>query len=161
MEGRLIWNDNGLNLQTLTTSPFIWNPFTYTETIDSAAPAARMTIYQTNALARWENGVTNTAESGSNVGSDWILVRYNDAGTLVDEPLFVQRSTGIVTATDGVSAGFVTTTPVAFANLPAGAAAGTRAAVNNTSACTFNSAVNGSGALFCPVIWNGSSWVGG
>ena len=39
--------------------------------------------------------------------------------------------------------------------------AGERAAVNNAAACVFNTAFTGTGALFCPVVYNGTAWVGG
>jgi hypothetical protein len=43
---------------------------------------------------RWALRTDNTTESGSNVGSDFRYVRYNDSGTAVDSPLFIQRSNG-------------------------------------------------------------------
>ncbi len=51
-----------------------------------------------NGLTRWHMAFgNNLAESGSGVGSDFTLSRYNDAATLVDQPIWVQRSTGNVT----------------------------------------------------------------
>lgn len=56
--------------------------------------------YQTNGVDRWRMGVSATAEGGSNSGSDWSLGRYTDAGALIDEPIKVNRATGLVTITN-------------------------------------------------------------
>jgi Chaperone of endosialidase len=51
----------------------------------------------TGANARWLIQMGNgTAETGGNVGSDWGLSRYNDAGGYLDTPVQVYRSTGAV-----------------------------------------------------------------
>jgi hypothetical protein len=44
--------------------------------------------------------------------------------------------------------------------LPTGSV-GMRASVSDANICGFNSYVAGGGSLFCPVIYNGSGWVGG
>lgn len=46
-----------------------------------------------------------------------------------------------------------------IATLPAGVI-GMTAYVTNAASCAFNTIVAGGGALFCPVIYNGSAWVG-
>ncbi|VWC65397.1 putative phage lipoprotein [Burkholderia lata] len=46
-------------------------------------------------------------------------------------------------------------------NLPAGAMKGSRASVSDATSCTFMGALTGGGTTFCPVIYNGSAWVGG
>jgi hypothetical protein len=63
----------------------------------------RLISYRTGALQRFGLYVNNTAESGSNAGSDFAIRAYNDAGTLLSTPLFIQRSTGNI--------GIGTTTP--------------------------------------------------
>jgi hypothetical protein len=46
-------------------------------------------------FARWAMLLGNTnPESGSNLGSDFALVRYNDAGTFLDAPLTISRTDG-------------------------------------------------------------------
>ncbi|MFD5711318.1 hypothetical protein ACFWHW_13125 [Streptomyces pharetrae] len=45
---------------------------------------------------RWGVQADSTAESGSNVGTDFRVNRYSDSGTFVDSPIFVKRSTGAV-----------------------------------------------------------------
>jgi hypothetical protein len=71
--------------------------------IDGDAGQNRLISYRTGAVQRFGLYVNNTAESGSNVGSDFAVRAYNDAGTLLSTPLFIQRSTGNV--------GIGTTTP--------------------------------------------------
>ncbi|MFJ2961186.1 hypothetical protein ACIPIC_02615 [Streptomyces collinus] len=58
-------------------------------------------------VKRWKLRATSEAESGSNAGANMQLVRYDDAGTLIDVPLQVSRATGQVTigGTAGTSAG--------------------------------------------------------
>ncbi len=46
---------------------------------------------------RWQARQNGTTESGSNVGSDWELARFNDSGTEQDKPIVVTRSNGKVT----------------------------------------------------------------
>jgi hypothetical protein len=50
------------------------------------------------AALRWALNLGNaTGEAGANVGSDFTLVRYSDTGVLLDTPLTITRSTGLVT----------------------------------------------------------------
>ena len=72
--------------------------------IDGDAGQNRLISYRTGALQRFGLYVNNTAESGSNAGSDFAIRAYNDAGTLLNTPVFIKRSTGNV--------GIGTTTPV-------------------------------------------------
>lgn len=46
---------------------------------------------------RFKLRVTNEAESTGGAGSNFQIVRYDDAGTLVGQPLIVRRSDGLVT----------------------------------------------------------------
>jgi hypothetical protein len=43
------------------------------------------------------------AESTSNIGSDFTINRYDDTGALIDYPLIIKRSTGIITITGTTS----------------------------------------------------------
>jgi hypothetical protein len=52
---------------------------------------------------RWEAGMTNADESGGNAGSNYQLTRYTDAGAVIDNPLSIDRSTGIITAQSGIA----------------------------------------------------------
>jgi hypothetical protein len=59
----------------------------------SANAQARLDLSQ-GGLVRWVVGKDGSSESGSNVGSDFNIKRYNDAGTQIDAPLTIARSTG-------------------------------------------------------------------
>jgi hypothetical protein len=63
-------------------------------------PASGQTRYilgTTNNLARWQLSLgNNTAESGGGAGSDFSLIRFNDAGTGLDNPLFISRGNGVL-----------------------------------------------------------------
>ena len=69
--------------------------------IDGPAGTTRDIIGSTLGLLRWgiELG-TSAAEAGSNAGSDFAIDRYNDAGTLIDQPLKINRATGSRDADD-------------------------------------------------------------
>jgi hypothetical protein len=55
---------------------------------------------------RWRMGIGNAdAESTGNAGSNWDLTRFNDAGTLIDTPFNINRSTGVMTAGRGAVIG--------------------------------------------------------
>jgi hypothetical protein len=69
--------------------------------LDKAASAQTNSIMgRTAGKDRWWVYVGDaTAESGSNAGSDFVIHRFNDAGTWIDGPLSISRATGVVTAT--------------------------------------------------------------
>lgn len=50
---------------------------------------------------RWKIRATSDTEGGSNAGTNFQLARYDDAGTFVDNPISVSRSTGNVTLGPG------------------------------------------------------------
>lgn len=64
-----------------------------------AAPAAQWkgTYYFTGSNCRWLVGSDNSAESGSNAGSSFIIARYTDAGAWIDDPISISRATGVIT----------------------------------------------------------------
>lgn len=114
---------------------------------------------------RWVMRLANsTAESGSNVGSDFSLMARNDTGGAIDAPISIPRAGG----TD-VTLGGATRT-VAFTNafkskvytvatLPTGSD-GMRAFVSDATATTFATAVTGGGTNHVPVYYDGgtSTW---
>ncbi len=67
--------------------------------IKGAAGNARNVRFATGTSLRWAQGANTTAESGSNAGSDYSIYRYSDAGSAIDAPLSITRSTGAVTLT--------------------------------------------------------------
>lgn len=70
------------------------NTFDQNITRNAAAGNSRYVGYRTAGVLRWNIGSNSTAEGGSNAGSDFVLNRYNDAGTLIASALTVTRSTG-------------------------------------------------------------------
>jgi hypothetical protein len=60
---------------------------------------------------RWKIRANSTAESGGNAGTDLNIVRYDDIGTLVDQPLIIARSSGLVTigGASGTAGGLLVT----------------------------------------------------
>jgi len=95
---------SGANVPLLSTS----NVWTGTQTfgngtgnvpvllnsLDGASPYIQG---QKGGLPQWSIFLGNaTPRSGSNAGSDFQLNRHNDAGTTIDSPIIITRSTGVV-----------------------------------------------------------------
>ena len=67
-------------------------------TLDGTAGSKNSIFGQKADKNRWEIVLGNaTAESGSDVGSDFELINYHDDGTLIGDVLFGKRSTGLLT----------------------------------------------------------------
>jgi hypothetical protein len=66
---------------------------------NTVASATRNITYRTSGSLRWNLSTDAIAEGGSNAGSNFNISRYNDAGTPIDTPFFIARSTGVVTFT--------------------------------------------------------------
>jgi len=64
--------------------------------IDRPAGHYGQFVFTTSGSNRWNLYTNNTAESGSNVGSDLELNTYADNGAFLSTPLFIKRSTGNV-----------------------------------------------------------------
>jgi hypothetical protein len=78
-------------------------------TINGATGQTRQIRWQTASVLHWAVGMSITAESGSNVGADFSINRYSDAGALLDSPLIINRATGALTLTGaGTFGGIVT-----------------------------------------------------
>lgn len=65
--------------------------------VDDAAATTRNVQFRTGGAYRWMIGANTTAESGSNVGSDFFLNRYADNSAYLDTPILVGRNTGYLT----------------------------------------------------------------
>lgn len=78
--------------------------------VSAAAGTYRGYTYQTNGVLRWATGESQTAEGGSNTGSDFSIDRYSDAGAWLSSPLAINRASGLVTINGGlnVAAGTIT-----------------------------------------------------
>lgn len=100
------FNFNGGNLTVTHSSGLL--TYTGNLTIDNASDAtmvidkgasgdvARLSGKKAG-VQRWIVAIgNNTAESGSNVGSDFAVSAYDDSGTFLSTPIFARRSTGVV-----------------------------------------------------------------
>ena len=70
--------------------------------LDGDAGQSKIITYRTAGLQRWGLYCNNIAESGSNAGSNFVLRRYSDAGTLLSTTLEVNRATGVTKIGDGL-----------------------------------------------------------
>jgi microcystin-dependent protein len=83
------------NNSVLTLSPNAGNAIINLQ--KGATGFANQILGYTAKLPRWLMQFGSVgAESGGNVGSDFIIGRYNDAGNFIDAPLTITRSTGVV-----------------------------------------------------------------
>lgn len=64
---------------------------------NGASGTARGIQFWTSNVLRWLLAENQTAEAGSNSGSDFGLFRYTDAGAFLGTPIAVTRATGLVT----------------------------------------------------------------
>ena len=109
--------------------------------IDGDAGFNRLISYRTGAVQRFGLYVNNTAESGSNVGSDFAIRAYSDAGTLLNTPVFIKRSTGNV--------GINTLTGTAKLQIVgSGSTSATTSLLVQNSAFTSNFSVRDDGRIF-------------
>ena len=64
--------------------------------VNGVAGGVRDVVLSTAGVARWVLRANETAEGGSNAGSDFVLVARTDAGAYLSSPLLIKRSTGNV-----------------------------------------------------------------
>lgn len=70
--------------------------------LNGPTTSARKIQWQSAGVGRWDLGVTNAGEAGSNAGSDFLLQRRTDAGAIIDTPLTINRATGLFTLTGSI-----------------------------------------------------------
>lgn len=70
--------------------------------LSDSAGTKRMVPALTGTSLRWEWGANATAESGSNAGSDWRLIGYDDSATVIGTALGFSRATLDATFGGGV-----------------------------------------------------------
>ena len=64
--------------------------------VDGASSTNRAIRYTTNGSARWETFADQNTESGSNNGSNYLISRYDDSGTFIDNAIAIFRSSGAI-----------------------------------------------------------------
>lgn len=110
--------------------------------LDANVSVAKSVSFRSDNSARINLEVSGT-ESGSNVGADFFIRRYSDAGALIDTPFTITRSTGAITLTgslNGANATF-SSTLTATAFIPSGSTVPTNG-MYLSAANTLNFATN-------------------
>ncbi|MEX3688847.1 glycosyl hydrolase family 28-related protein [Paraburkholderia sp. BR14263] len=64
--------------------------------VNSVAGNVAEFSFRTAGSLRWTLARNNSAEGGGNAGSDLILSRYDDTGAVIDNPLWINRASGMV-----------------------------------------------------------------
>ena len=74
--------------------------------LNAAVGTNGLIIGQRGTSPRWAIYAPDSgAESGANVGSDFLIQRYNDAGVVIDAPLHISRATGRLSLAKDPTAG--------------------------------------------------------
>jgi hypothetical protein len=113
--------DNPLNIIRATgVATFSTAPVAPNYIVNANPGTTRNVTFNSNTTNRWTVTATGDTESGSNVGTDFNIRRFNDAGTFIDAPISISRASGQVnikgTSTNDVAiAGYVGETQVATA----------------------------------------------
>ena len=68
--------------------------------VTGASGTNRDYFYQTSGVPRWVMYANAGPESGGNVGTDFGIQRYSDAGAVLDTPLSISRASGLVSLAD-------------------------------------------------------------
>lgn len=98
---------------------------------DAKTPTGNLGLsIKTNGLDRWKIVSDGGAETGSNAGSGLAIRRYDDAGALLSEVLFINRSSGTVVLKSALSI-------EDGKNIILGAATGTRIGTNAAQKLSF------------------------
>lgn len=111
-----------------------------------------------NGSIRWTIGKDTTAETGSNVGSDFNIKRYSDAGTQIDVPLFIKRSTGTVSVNNDLQMGG--TTQTVFTNNLGSVSSSAPLTVLNNAAMIWKQTVGGGNAEWMRLTATGGLGLG-
>jgi hypothetical protein len=126
---------------------------------NAASPVAQTLTSQGSRAATDTNigGSSLTVQAGTGTGTGAL------SSLILQSPVAVGSGTGAQTQTTGLTIknGTAITTGYTVSTLPATHVAGARAHVTDATACTFLGALTGGGSTSCPVVDNGTAWVGG
>ncbi|NTG48958.1 hypothetical protein G6M04_16395 [Agrobacterium rhizogenes] len=117
--------------------------------LDGTAAQNRGMSFTTSGSARWRVFANNIAEAGSNVGSNFIINAYDDAGAFLSTPLQINRATGSITLSSPL--------PLASGGLGANTAAGGRTSLGLGTAATVNTGTSGA---VIPLLSAANTWSG-
>jgi len=104
--------------------------------VNGAAATQRSITFRTAGNRRWAATANNEAETGANAGSNFRISRYDDAGTVIDSPVAIERSTGAVTL---ANLALSSPLPVTSGGTGATTASGARTALGLGTIATQNS----------------------
>lgn len=62
--------------------------------VSTPAGQSRQFVFQTSGIPRWVTQASGTSETGSNAGSNFQIIAYDDAGTSIDTPFSISRAAG-------------------------------------------------------------------
>jgi hypothetical protein len=103
------------------------------------APAVAQVVHSVAGKSRWAVGTDGTNETGSNVGSNYIIGRFNDAGAYIDAPITVNRSTGVTYLINTTASSLGTNGALVVTG---GVGVGGMVNINGTQAARLNIAAN-------------------
>lgn len=108
--GQIQYNSGGFlgassNLTFSASTLTVSSSSTSTIVITGGVGNNRQLTLQTSSANRFDLYLSTAAESGSNVGSDFGIARYNDAGTFIDNSVIISRATGSVGIANNLTMG--------------------------------------------------------
>jgi hypothetical protein len=92
--------DNGTDKLQVTGSVRVTNTPLY---LSGPAATYRIQYFQSGTSNRWSIYCDSATETGSNVGSNFEISRYNDSGAWVDNPVSINRANGQVSFASNIN----------------------------------------------------------
>ncbi|NDE90620.1 MAG: hypothetical protein EB059_05720 [Alphaproteobacteria bacterium] len=103
----------------------------------------RSVVFSTLGSARWALSENSVDETGSDVGSNFVITRYSDAGTSLGNVLAITRSTGAIsTSSDLTVGGAITATSGFYGTLYGNVSGGSVGAAGSNGQIQFNNSGN-------------------
>lgn len=146
----LVWDNANTELKVLRKFRAGDSSNTGVFTADGPATTTRLFQFATAGVNRWQLQTNGASESGSNAGSNFVLVAYDDAGSSIDNVISIVRASG----------GAMTIVRPITASALVTASAGITSANNITLNPYGTSAGNTSAIKFSELAANGSNIVG-
>ena len=119
-DGLDVTGDSSIEGRVDVNEGSIWLNVTGADTdvvVNGDAGRTRALRFFTAGEQRWTLGATNDAESGSNAGSNFGVLRYDDDGNYINAPFVIRRNTGNVeingVTVEKIAHGKVSITPTA------------------------------------------------
>lgn len=127
--------------------------------LSGATANFRYLSHQTSGSNRFNVGLNDTAEGGSNAGSDYFIDAFTDAGSFLAHALMIKRSSSLIT-----TYGPVKLASYIVSGLPSASTSGAGSTAFVTDASTtiilgLGAAVVGGGSNKVPVYSDGTNWI--